>query len=174
MPMDATKDLGSTISVMPFSLGVGTGFVSDLVLLIREMGFSRPGKPLFPQGPILQGVAVGVCSCCIFITNTGSKEELLADVWSGFSFPCPVTLCSPVLFHCMVTYQRVEAEVFFFFPLLSLGLVISLFGFRCMFFWTVISWDPSKSDAPRADADFLLAKKEFTIPVFNFPLYDIR
>lgn len=139
---------------MPFCLGVGTGLVSDLVLLTREMGFPGPAKPLFLQGPILRGAAMGVCSCCIFVANTDSEEEVLADVWSGFpqfSLPsCSVFTCAFALYGDL---SEGGGGALLFFPLLSWGLVASLFGSRCMFFWTVISWDPSKSEAHRADAD---------------------
>lgn len=140
---------------MPFCLGVGTGLVSDLVLLPREMGFPRPAKPLFPQGAVLRGGAMGVCSCCIFVANTDSKEELLAGVWSGFlqfSLPsCSVFTCAFALYGDL---SGGGGGALLFFPLLPSGLV-SGFESRCTFFWTVNSWDPSKSDAHRADADSL-------------------
>lgn len=128
------QDLGSSISVMPFCLGVGTGLVSDLVLLTREMGFPMPAKLLFPQGPILRGGAMGACSCCIFVANTDSKEELLAGVCSGFlqfSLPsCSVFTCAFALYGDL---SEGGGGALLFFPLLPLGL-ISLFESRCTFF----------------------------------------
>jgi len=139
---------------MHFGLGVGTGLVSGSVLLTNEMGFPWPAKLLFLQGPIPWGAVVGVCNCRVFIDSFEWKEELPADVrldFSQFSLPnCSVFTCAFALYGDL---SEGGGGALLFFPLLSLGLVVSLSGLRCMFFCTTISWDPSKSDAHREDAD---------------------
>lgn len=139
---------------MHFRLGVGTGLVSDSVLLISETGFPWPDKLLFLQGPILRGAATGVCNCCALVDTFESNTELPAEVrsdWSQFSLPsCSVVTCA---FAPYGDLSEGGGGALLFFPLLSLGLGVSRSGPRGVFFWTTISWDPSKSEAHREDAD---------------------
>lgn len=140
---------------MHFCLGVGTGLVSDSVLATKEMVFPWSDKLFFLQGPILRGAATGVCMC-VTIDNFESKELLqgVLSCFSQFSLPsCKASCCvSTCVF---VLYGDLEGGggALLFFPLPSLGLAVSLLGAGCMFFWTTISWDPSKSEAHKEDAD---------------------
>lgn len=139
---------------MHFCLGVGTGLVSDSALVTNETGFPWPAKLFFLQEPILQGAAMGVCNCCIIVDNFESKEELLADVWSDFSWfslpNCSVFTCALALYGDL---SEGGGGALLFFPLPSIGLAVSPFEPGCVFFWTTILWDPSKSEAHKEDAD---------------------
>lgn len=133
---------------MHFCLGVGTGLFSAWLLLATEMGFPWPAELLSLQGPVLRGAATGVFKGCILVGNSESKQELAADACSDFSqFSLPD--CSAFALYGNLSEGGCGALLFF--PLMSLGLVVSPFGLRCVFFWTVISWDPSKSEAHKEE-----------------------
>lgn len=141
---------------MHFCLGVGTGLVSDSVLATKDMGFPWSDKLFFLQGPILPGAATGVCQPVT--TGNFESEELLQGALSGFSqfsLPsCKASCCVPTCaFALYGDLSEGGSGALLFFPLPSLGLAVSLLGVGCMFFWTTISWDPSKSEAHKEDAD---------------------
>lgn len=130
---------------MHFCLGVGTGLVSDSVLVTKDMGFLWSAKLFFLRGQILRGAAVGACNCCVSIDNTESKE--LQDVPSGLSqFSLSRSSAFPCAFALYAGLSEGGGGALLFFPLPSLGLAV------CIFFWTTISWDPSKSEAHKEDA----------------------
>lgn len=130
---------------MRFCLGVGTGLVSDSVFVTKEMGFLWSAKLFFLQGQMWWGAAMGVCNCCVSVDNAESTE--LQDVPPGLS---QFSLSSSAMFpHAFALYAGLSeggGGALLFFPLPSLGLAV------CIFFWTTISWDPSKSEAHKEDA----------------------